>query len=150
MRLLLFLLVAAICIASGPAKAQPSSSSNDAADGFLSAGDLFAKCREPSVEAVSFCFAYVAGVADTARAYQAWLETNDFCIPEATPQSALIDTFERHLAAHPTLSTSQAGSAVILALQEGYACTSSVIEGVGELGVESSGGTNSINDPNPE
>lgn len=91
-------------------------------EGFLTTRALFAKCREPSVTAISFCYAYIAGVADTARAYQAWLGTSDFCIDAAVPQSALIRSFENYVVDHPALGDTQAGSAVVLALRDTYSC----------------------------
>lgn len=100
------------------AHAQPTGS----AQGYLSASSLFGKCRGTSVDEVSYCFAYVAGVADTARAYQSWLGAADFCIPVETPQSELITTFEDYFTRHPTLGDAQAGSVVILALENRYGC----------------------------
>lgn len=90
--------------------------------GYQSAGQVLRKCRDESTFSKSYCFAYVAAVADSARAYQAWLGTDSMCLPGRTSQGTLVDVFDAYVAANPSLTHSQAASVIVTALQERFPC----------------------------
>lgn len=54
--------------------------------GYLNANGLMEKCESGSAPMLSYCFAYIAGVNDTAKAYESWLNMREYCLPPATPQ----------------------------------------------------------------
>jgi hypothetical protein len=90
--------------------------------GFESAGALLRKCRENSSFSRSYCFAYLAAVADSARAYRVWIGSGDPCLPGGLTLGKLADTFEAYLVANPSLTEAQAASVIVASLQEAYAC----------------------------
>lgn len=90
--------------------------------GFESAGGLLRKCRENSSFSRSYCFAYLAAVADSARAYRVWIGSGDPCLPAGLTLGKLADTFEAYLVANPSLTEAQAASVIVASLQEAYAC----------------------------
>lgn len=71
---------------------------------------------------MSYCFAYLAAVHDTARAYEVWLSEKEFCIPPAVSQDDLRKAYLAHLTANPGHRLGQAGSVIIVALKEAYPC----------------------------
>jgi hypothetical protein len=101
--------------------ADPSADA-DAVAGFESAGGLLKKCRENSTYARSYCFSYLAAVADSARAYRIWIGSGDPCLPAGLTMGKLADTFEAFLIDNPSLTRSQAASVVVASLQEAYPC----------------------------
>lgn len=109
------LLLAMLALAATPGRAQPVA-------GYLSAGSLLAKCRGSSVEGKSYCFAYIAAVADSARAYQAWLDSRDICLADGVQQSELVRAYENYMATHPASTSAQAASIVVLSLRDAYPC----------------------------
>jgi hypothetical protein len=113
-------LILPLAIAGMGASAQQSTA--DDVSGFQSAGDLLRKCRQSSSYGKSYCFAYLAAVADTARAYRVWLGRGDPCLPPALSQGALADLFETYLAENPSLTESQAASVIVASLQESFPC----------------------------
>ena len=90
--------------------------------GFLSGGELMARCNEDTPYGASFCFAYIAGVHDAIRAYEEWLSIREFCIPRDTPQSDLRQAFVDRILANPDDRVAQAASVVTAALKARYAC----------------------------
>lgn len=112
----------AACLAVHPAAAIAQTADSDAVAGFESAGGLLKKCRENSSYARSYCFAYLAAVADSARAYRIWIGSGDPCLPAGIPLGKLADTFEAYLIANPSLTRSQAASVVVASLQETFPC----------------------------
>lgn len=96
--------------------------SADAVKGYHSAGDLLRKCKDSSSYGRSYCYAYIAAVADSARAYQTWIGSREPCLPRTLRQSELVDLFEEYLVAHPALSDAQAASVIVPALVEAYPC----------------------------
>ncbi len=66
-----------VLVPTGAALAQDPQT--EAVAGFESAGELLRKCRENSSFARSFCFAYLAAVADASRAYRVWIGSGDPC-----------------------------------------------------------------------
>lgn len=90
--------------------------------GYLTAAQLAERCSDSSPASASYCFAYVAAVHDTARAYEVWLGQKEFCIPPATPQSELRRAFLTYITAYPSFRTGQAASAIVVALKESYPC----------------------------
>lgn len=115
---------------AGPAPAvapQPGAQPEAAAPasgpiGYFTAGKLADRCQEDSAYSMSYCFAYLAAVHDTARAYEVWLSEKEFCIPPAISQDDLRKTYLAHLAANPGHRLGQAGSVIIVALKEAYPC----------------------------
>lgn len=95
---------------------------SDPVDGFESAGELLRKCRENSSFGRSYCFAYLAATADAARSYREWLGGGDPCLPRDLTLGQLADVFEAHLVANPSLTSAQAASVVVSALQEKFPC----------------------------
>lgn len=104
-----------------PAIAQTSDA--DAVAGFESAGNLLRKCRESSSFSRSFCFAYLAAVADAARSYRVWIGSGDPCLPAGLTLGRLADVFEAYLIANPSLTEAQAASVIVAGLQEAFPCS---------------------------
>lgn len=104
---------------------QPTFAQNAAPEpvaGFESAGDLLRKCRENSSFARSYCYAYLAAVADAARSYKVWIGSGDPCLPGGLTMGRLADTFEAYLIANPSLTKAQAASVIVASLQENFPC----------------------------
>ena len=120
--LALFLPLAAATAAAAAEPAPQQESGSAGTSGFQSAGQVLRKCRDESTFGKSYCFAYIAAVADSARAYQAWLGTNGMCLPNRTSQGTLVDVFDAYLVANPSLTQSQAASVIVTALQERFPC----------------------------
>lgn len=99
------------------AASQPTS-----AIGYLNADELMTRCESNSAPILSYCFAFIAGVNDTAKAYEAWLNMQEYCLPIATPQGDLRRVFVEYLKANPGNRSGEAASVVIVALKERYPC----------------------------
>jgi hypothetical protein len=89
---------------------------------YLTARQLLDRCTKGAGGA-DYCFGYVTSVYDTVRAYEAWLRTNEMCVPRGTSQGELVNKVVDHLRAHPRDLDSQAASVVVVALQRGYRCS---------------------------
>ncbi len=103
-----------------PAAAQ--SAGAEAVAGFESAGELLRKCRENSSFARNYCFAYLAAVADAARAYRVWTGGGEPCLPAGLTMGRLADTFSAYLVANPSQTAAQAASVIVASLQESFPC----------------------------
>lgn len=90
--------------------------------GYLNASELMSRCESSSAPMQSYCFAYIAGVNDAVKAYEAWLGMQEYCLPPATPQGDLRRTFVDYLKANPGHRSGEAASVVIVALKARYAC----------------------------
>ncbi|QNG48505.1 Rap1a/Tai family immunity protein [Sphingobium yanoikuyae] len=90
--------------------------------GYLNANGLMEKCESGSAPMLSYCFAYIAGVNDTAKAYESWLNMREYCLPPATPQGDLRRIFVEYLKANPGHGAGEAASVIIVALKEKYPC----------------------------
>jgi hypothetical protein len=120
---LLALLVALSPTASlAAAPSQPEAPAEDAVNGFESAGELLRKCRQTSSFGRNYCFAYLAATADAARSYRVWLGSGDPCLPANLTLGSLTDIFEAYLVANPSLTSAQAASVMVAALQEAFPC----------------------------
>lgn len=97
-------------------------SAPDGSIGFLTATQLSSQCRQSSAFAVTYCFAYLAGVHDAIRAYEQWLKQKEFCAPATIKQQDLSDVFASYLAAHPEFAEGQASSVALVALKEAWPC----------------------------
>lgn len=106
---------------AAPAAASQAAGEDEVA-GFESAGKLLRKCRESSSYARSFCFAYLAAVADSARSYRIWLGAGDPCLPADLSLGRLADIFDAHLVNNPSLTEAQAASVVVASLQAAFPC----------------------------
>ncbi|MBW4329905.1 hypothetical protein KY084_03325 [Stakelama sp. CBK3Z-3] len=91
--------------------------------GFLTGTQLYRRCTEDAPTSGAFCFAFVAGVHDTVRAYETWLDMREFCPPEKISQGQLRDTFIDYAKAHPVTLNGQAASVLVAAFKEKYPCT---------------------------
>lgn len=90
--------------------------------GYLTAGELSDRCADTAAASSSYCFAYVAAVHDSARAYEIWLREKEFCIPTRTPQADLRRAFLTYVNAYPAHRSGQAASVVLIALKESFPC----------------------------
>ena len=97
--------------------------------GYLTAGTLADRCQDSSPAGVSYCFAYLAGVYDAARAYEIWLNQREFCVPEGTPQSDLRRAFLTYVSVYPSNRGGLASSVVIVSLKETYPCLATAPSG---------------------
>ncbi|OYU73233.1 MAG: hypothetical protein CFE32_21490, partial [Alphaproteobacteria bacterium PA3] len=77
---------------------------------------------ESSSYSRSFCFAYLAAVADSARSYRIWIGSGDPCLPAGLTLGKLADVFEAYLIANPSQTRAQAASVVVASLQEAFPC----------------------------
>jgi len=92
--------------------------------GFLNAGELRTKCLSNSAASISYCYAYIAGVNDAVKAYEAWLTLHEYCAPPNTSQSDLRATFLAYMAQKPEYSGGEAASVVVVALKQRFTCGS--------------------------
>lgn len=90
--------------------------------GYLTAGELADRCAMTDAAGVSYCFAYIAAVHDTMRAYELWLGQREFCVPAGTSQSDLRRAFVTYLSAYPAGRAGQAASVVVVSLKESFPC----------------------------
>ena len=90
--------------------------------GYLSASQLVSRCSASDPASSSYCFAYIAAVTDTARAYEIWLSAREFCLPRGASQSEVRRAFLTYVSAYPAQASGQAASVVINALKETYPC----------------------------
>lgn len=127
--ILLPLAAATVVAPAQPAEPTQQQATSAGTEGYQSAGQVLRKCRDESSFSKSYCFAYIAAVADSARAYQAWLGTDGMCLPNRTSQSTLVDVFGAYLTANPSLTRSQAASVIVTALQERFPCRSAAYQG---------------------
>lgn len=96
---------------------------NAAPIGFLTAGQLAQQCREGTPFSVTYCLAFLAGVHDSIRAYEQWLDQREFCAPSDVKQRELSNAFLAFLAAHPEYRDGLASSVAVVALKEAWPCT---------------------------
>ena len=110
--------------ASPPAStAVAPSTSGGAGDlGYLTADQLVHRCRQTDSASSSYCFAYIAAVTDTARAYEIWLNAKEFCLPANISQSETRRAFITYLNVYPAQASGQAASVVVNALKQTYPC----------------------------
>ena len=116
------LLIGGVLLVLAPRAVRAQSAEADAVAGFESAGDLLRKCKESSSYSRSYCFAYLAAVADSARSYRIWIGSGDPCLPAGLSLGRLADTFEAYLINNPSLTKAQAASVVVASLQETFPC----------------------------
>lgn len=95
----------------------------DASDlGYLTADQLSRRCGQSDPSSSSYCFAYIAAVTDTARAYEIWLNAKEFCLPTRISQAETRRAFLTYLKVYPSQSSGQAASVVVNALKQTYPC----------------------------
>lgn len=83
---------------------------------------LVDRCKRSDPSSSSYCFAYIAAVTDTVRAYEIWLGTREFCLPAKISQAEIRRAFVTYISAYPARSAGQAASVVVNALKETYPC----------------------------
>ncbi|MFZ3482973.1 Rap1a/Tai family immunity protein [Sphingomonas sp. 3-13AW] len=91
--------------------------------GLFSAGQLRQRCLSSGAADASYCFAYIAGVHDAVRAYEAWLNLREFCAPRRVPQGDLRRAFMNYLSEHPNDVGGEAASVVVVSLKIAYPCS---------------------------
>ncbi|WP_294238798.1 Rap1a/Tai family immunity protein [uncultured Sphingomonas sp.] len=107
-------------VQSAPAAAQATESS--VAGGLFTANQLRDRCNASSAADISYCFAYVTGVHDSARAYEVWLGKREFCAPPRIPQGELRHAFLDYLTEHPGNGPAAAASVVVVAFKLRFPC----------------------------
>jgi len=114
----------AVAQAAAPQASTPQVSAGPLAGGLFSAGQLRQRCLSNVPADASYCFAYITGVHDTVRAYEAWLNQREFCVPRHVPQGDLRQAFIDYLRDKPSDLSGEAASVVVVALKIRYACGS--------------------------
>lgn len=112
--------------ASAPQAPTSQVSAGPLAGGLFSAGQLRQRCLSNVPADASYCFAYITGVHDTVRAYEAWLNQREFCVPRHVPQGDLRQAFIDYLRDKPSDLSGEAASVVVVALKIRYACGTAV------------------------
>jgi len=97
----------------------------DLSFGYMTAARLAEQCAAQSGFAMTYCFAYLAGVRDTTRAYEVWLGQAEFCAPGKVTQIELRDVFNAFLAANPEYRSGQGASVTLAAFKAAYPCDDS-------------------------
>lgn len=92
------------------------------AAGLFSAAQLQERCESSTPADASYCYAYIAGVHDTIRAYESWLEVREFCLPRDLVQNDLRHAFMDYISDHPGFRAGAAASVVTVALKTRYPC----------------------------
>lgn len=90
--------------------------------GYMNARQLAQRCSGSDPASSSYCFAYLAAVTDTVRAYEIWLGSREFCLPAGTSQAEIRRAFMTYVSAYPTQESGQAASVVVNALKNTYPC----------------------------
>jgi hypothetical protein len=90
--------------------------------GFLTAEALADRCKANSPADTSYCYAFITGVHDTMRAYEVWLNLQEFCPPPGLLQGDLRRTVLAYLTAYPGMGKGQAASTVVVALKTAFPC----------------------------
>lgn len=90
--------------------------------GYLTAGQLAEQCRAEAAFPVTYCFAFLAGVRDTLRAYERWLQQSEFCPPAAIKQRDLREALLRFVSGHPGAAEGQAASVAVVAFKQAWPC----------------------------
>lgn len=90
--------------------------------GFVTAGELADHCEGTSAYATSFCYAYLAGIHDTMRAYGVWLTQNEFCAPAKLTQQDLRNVFVGFVQKNASFRTAHAASVAVSAVKGAYPC----------------------------
>lgn len=90
--------------------------------GYLTAAELERRCNDSAPSSVSYCYAYIAAVHDTMRAYEIWLNQREFCLPGAISQGELKRRFLTYVSAYPSNRSGLASSVVAVALKTSAPC----------------------------
>lgn len=99
-----------------------AATASDLSFGYMTGAKLAEQCAAPSGFAMTYCFAYLAGVRDTTRAYEVWLGQPEFCAPATVTQIELRDVFNAFLAANPEYRSGQGASVSLAAFKAAYPC----------------------------
>jgi len=91
--------------------------------GFVTGRTLFDRCTEDSPVSVSYCFAYIAAVYDSVRAYEIWLNIREFCPVTVLAQSDLRDVFIDYARKRPADLRGQGATIVLAAFKLRYPCS---------------------------
>lgn len=96
------------------------------AKAYLKAHDLLERCTKWS-SGPDYCYGYIVSAYDTARAYQAWLNLHDLCVPAGLTQGELVKSVTDYFYAHPSDLDAEAASLVIVALQRSFPCPPAIV-----------------------
>lgn len=107
---------------STTATVAPAPASAAADIGYLTGTALVQRCKQSDASSTSYCFAYIAAVTDTVRAYEIWLGSREFCLPANTAQADIRRGFLTYVSVYPDRAAGQAASVVVNALKETYPC----------------------------
>lgn len=105
-----------------PAAPVPAATRSLSDIGYMTARQLSDRCSLNDPAGSSYCFAYIAAVTDTARAYEIWLGAREFCLPAKIAQSEIRRAFMTYVSTYPAQSSGQAASVVVNALKLTYPC----------------------------
>lgn len=103
------------------------SASSSGRVGYMTGAELAAKCKDQSLDSVAQCFAYLAAVHDTVRAYETWLRIREFCMPAKIAQSDLRKTLVAYVESAPDAADGQAASVAIRAMKQQFPCPDAVL-----------------------
>lgn len=112
--------LAAAQVAPMPKTTPPPPASQDF--GYLTGGALYQRCTEENSVSVSYCFAYLAAVHDSVRAYEVWLKVREFCPTSRLTQSDLRDAYLSYAKQRPADLSGQAATIALAALKLRYPC----------------------------
>jgi hypothetical protein len=90
--------------------------------GFLTTAQLADQCNGQSPYALTHCYAYLAGLYDTMRAYEVWLTHSEFCAPARVTLEDLRRVFLAFVEANPGYREGQGASVGAVALRGAYPC----------------------------
>lgn len=90
--------------------------------GYQTGIDLYKRCTDQSAAGLSYCFAYLAAVHDTVRAYENWMGFKEFCLPREVTQSDLRQVFLADARRFTFEARGQAASVVVNAFKRAYKC----------------------------
>lgn len=90
--------------------------------GYLTGTELYRRCTDQSAAGLSYCFAYLAAVHDTVRAYENWLGFQEYCIPAQIAQADLKRVFLADARRYTFELRGQAASVVVNSLKRAYKC----------------------------
>ncbi|EIZ79042.1 hypothetical protein WSK_2587 [Novosphingobium sp. Rr 2-17] len=97
-----------------------------ASSALLTADSLRSKCEDTSAVLASYCYAYIAGVYDSIRAYETWLNMREFCRPVRVSQADLRRAFLDYLRANPQAASGEAASVVVISFRQKFSCSNPV------------------------
>lgn len=90
--------------------------------GYVTAGTLAERCKSSVPADINACYAFIAAVHDTMRAYEIWLQQREFCPPATVTQGELRQAFLTSVSAYGERRSGLAASVVVVAIKEQFPC----------------------------